>query len=107
MRALLFVEPGRLLYDDVPAPRLQGPGEALVRPVASSRCDLDAVIVRGLAPVAGPFALGHECVAEVVEVGAAVRTVAPRQRVVVPFAISCGACERCARGLTAHCAAVP
>jgi len=52
----------------------------------------------GCRPFTGPFPFGHECVAEVVRTGAAVRSVAPGDVVVVPFQISCG------RGPTAACA---
>jgi alcohol dehydrogenase len=131
---VVFEAPGRLSWRDVPAPELQRPGEALVRPLAVARCDLDAALLRGDAPFRGralhwlrnhlpdrvgqrglfrdapfrgPFAFGHECVAEVLSTGDAVRTVEVGDRVVVPFQISCGRCERCARGLTASCAGVP
>ena len=40
-----------------------------MRPVASTTCDLDGAIVAGATPFAGPFAIGHECVAEVIDVG--------------------------------------
>ncbi|TMA99276.1 MAG: dehydrogenase [Deltaproteobacteria bacterium] len=79
----------------------------LVRPIAVATCDLDAVIVRGLAPFPPPFPLGHESVAEVVEIGDAVRTVRPGDRAVVPFQPACGACGFCRRGFTANCTAVP
>ena len=58
------------------------------------------------APFKGPYAFGHECVAEVLAIGDAVRGVRPGDRVLVPFQISCGACERCRRGLTASCSGV-
>ncbi|HJQ83935.1 MAG TPA: alcohol dehydrogenase catalytic domain-containing protein, partial [Candidatus Binatia bacterium] len=107
MRALTYVGPGALEWRDVEPPTLGGAGEALVRPLAVATCDLDAVIVRGLSPFAPPFPLGHECVAEVLEVGDGVRTVRPGDRVVVPFQPACGDCAFCRRGLTATCSAVP
>lgn len=107
MQALTFVAPGSIEMQEVPTARLQGAKEALVRPLAVARCDLDYVLARGKAPAEGPFALGHECVGEVVEVGDSVRAVAVGDRVVVPFQINCGECERCRRGLTASCTAVP
>jgi len=107
VKALIFVAPGRVEVREVPAPRIEGAAQALVRPISVARCDLDLSFVRGTAPAAGPFALGHECIADVVEVGDGVRTVRPGDRVVVPFQISCGACRRCARGQTGSCEAVP
>ena len=57
----------------------------------------------GHVPFKGPYAIGHECVAEVVAVGAGVATVRPGQVVVVPWAVSCGTCPECERGLTGKC----
>lgn len=107
MQTLTFVEPGNVEMREGPAPRIEAPIQAIVRPLAVSRCDLDFVFARGKAPVMGPFALGHECVAEVTTVGEAVTSVAPGDRVIVPFQISCGACDRCKRGHTGTCTAVP
>ena len=47
----------------------------------------------GRAPLPGPFAFGHEFVADVLEIGDAVRSVRPGDRVIVPFQVSCGTCE--------------
>jgi alcohol dehydrogenase len=107
MKQLTFVKPGQPLeWQEVPDPQLQGPGEALVRPVAVASCDLDKAVVQGATPWNGPFAFGHEFVAEVVAVGAEVQNFRPGQMVVVPFQISCGKCERCRRGLTGSCQSV-
>jgi Zn-dependent alcohol dehydrogenase len=43
---------------------------------APALCDLDQPILRGDAPIPGPIALGHEFVAEVIDVGDDVATVA-------------------------------
>lgn len=107
MQQLTFVGPGRLEWHEVRAPRLEGAGEALVRPVAVTRCDLDLYIATGLYPIQGPFAFGHETAGIVVDVGDGVRSVAPGDRVIVPFQISCGECAFCRRGLTNTCSAVP
>lgn len=106
MRQLTFVEAGRVEWADVPEPALDGPRGALVRPLAVALCDLDQPIILGETPIPGPIALGHEFVAEVVETGEEVASVRAGDRVVVPFQVSCGECERCSRGLTANCTAV-
>ena len=103
MRELDFVEKGRLEWREADDPSLQGDGEALVRPLAVATCDLDLMIVRGLVPTDDPFPFGHECVAEVTEVGDAVASVKPGDLVSVPFQISCGECEHCRRGQTGNC----
>ena len=107
MQQLTMTADRQVEWWDVPAPALQGPGEALVRPLAVALCDLDQPILRGDAPIPGPIAIGHEFVAEVTEVGDDVRSVAPGDRVVVPFQISCGACVRCRAGQTGDCTSVP
>ena len=103
MRQLTFLGPGTLEWEDVAAPRLSGDGDALVRPLAVATCDLDAAVMAGKAPLPGPFAFGHEFVAEVADVAEGVGTVRRGDRVIVPFQISCGTCDRCRRGLTASC----
>ncbi|HEU4657551.1 MAG TPA: alcohol dehydrogenase catalytic domain-containing protein [Capillimicrobium sp.] len=107
MRALTFRGPDDLVWDERPDVRLGGDGEAIVRPLAVATCDLDDLIVRGRSPFAPPFVLGHEGVAEVVEVGDRVASVRPGDRVVVPFQISCGACVACRQGRTGNCESVP
>ena len=107
MRQLTRSESCRIEWLEVEPPRIQGAREALVRPIAVTLCDVDRPMADGRFPVPGEIGLGHEFVAEVVEVGESVRTVGPGEVVVVPFQISCGVCDRCHRGLTAHCRAVP
>ena len=107
MRELNFIEKGKLEWRDADDPKLEGDGEAIVRPVALATCDLDAGIVSGPAPIEGPFAFGHECVAEVVDVGDSVKSVSPGDVVSVPFQISCGECDSCRAGKTGNCDSVP
>lgn len=106
MRALGVAPGGRIRWRDVPVPRPPGPGEALVHPIAVSTCDLDRALALGATPFALPLHLGHECVAEVVEVGDGVG-VSPGERVVVPFQISCGSCAACRDERPGNCAGVP
>jgi threonine dehydrogenase-like Zn-dependent dehydrogenase len=103
MKQLTFLKPGELEWREADEPRLEGDGEAIVRPVAVATCDLDKLLVRGLVPVAEPFPFGHEGVAEVADVGDAVRGFEPGDLVSVPFQISCGECDTCRRGHTGNC----
>jgi alcohol dehydrogenase len=107
MRSLTLTEDRRVEWLEAADPAIQGPGEAIVRPLAVALCDLDQPIIRGDAPVPPPVAIGHEGIAEVVEVGDEVTSVAAGDRVVVPFQISCGTCDRCLTGLTGDCRTVP
>jgi alcohol dehydrogenase len=107
MRALTYVGPRQLEWREADDPRIAGDGEAIVRHLAVATCDLDALIVGGVSPFPAPFTIGHEGVAEVLEVGDGVRTVRPGDRVLVPFQISCGTCGACAAGRTGNCENVP
>src|SRR5690349_5828610 len=107
MRQLTCVGPNAVEWQDVPEPRLHGDCEALIRPLAVARCDIDLFLTSGLFPPRGPFALGHECVAEVVALGDAVRGLDVGQRAVVSFQVSCGACGSCVAGHTANCDRYP
>jgi threonine dehydrogenase-like Zn-dependent dehydrogenase len=107
VRELVYVEPGKAEWRAAPVPRLEDQRDVIVRPVAASSCDLDRRIIRGKAPHRGPFALGHEAVAEVVEAGDECGSLAPGQLVVVTYNIACGACDRCRDGVTHSCPLVP
>jgi threonine dehydrogenase-like Zn-dependent dehydrogenase len=107
VRQLEVVGARSVRWADVAAPTLEGDGEALVRPLAVAICDLDAAWLTGVLPVTDPFPLGHECVAEVLQVGDGVSGVSPGDVVVVPFQISCGACAACLAGRTGNCTTVP
>ena len=128
MRELAFIRSGSLAWRDRDAPILRDPGDAIVRPFIAARCDGDTVPIHrpvsrlmqagiavraidpvvacicGRVPFRGPFAIGHECVAQVLAVGSGVQRVRVGQTVVVPWAVSCGTCEPCRRGLTSKCA---
>ncbi|MGH2987577.1 MAG: alcohol dehydrogenase catalytic domain-containing protein [Solirubrobacterales bacterium] len=107
MRTLTYLRPRVLEWQDSPDPVLEEDRDALVRPLAATVCDLDQFVIRGEAPFQGPFAIGHECLAEVVDLGDAVSRLKPGDRVIVPWHIACGECGRCRSGLTAHCEEVP
>jgi alcohol dehydrogenase len=107
VRQLNYIRPGVLEWHDVTAPALESDVGALVRPLLVSTCDMDGVVISGRVPLRGPVPVGHEGVAEVLEVGANVRLVKPADQVLVPWKISCGFCANCAVGHTAHCLTVP
>ena len=98
MKALYWDGSGSLEWREVSRPAIASPTDALVRPLAVSTCDLDQVIVHADRPVPGseqPFAIGHEGVGEVIEVGPAVRAIRTGDVVAISYHISCGACDRC------------
>ncbi|WP_075779697.1 zinc-dependent alcohol dehydrogenase [Streptomyces acidiscabies] len=107
MRELTYVARNSVEWREAPDPRLGSDREAIVAPVAATSCDVDTAILAGHGFIDPPFALGHECVARVIETGDAVTSVRPGVLVVVPWSINCGTCGHCSAGLTAHCSSVP
>jgi threonine dehydrogenase-like Zn-dependent dehydrogenase len=107
MRALMFRGPMALAWEEVETPKLVEPRDALVRPIAVARCDLDPAIALGLYPMPAPFVMGHEMVGEVVAVGEAISNVRLGDKVIVPFQLSCMTCAPCLRGHTNACVNVP
>jgi aryl-alcohol dehydrogenase len=79
-----------------------GPGEILVRVVASGVCHTDACVVHGELPTPLPVVLGHEGAGVVEAVGDGVTKAAPGDHVVMTFQ-SCGVCAGCQSGHPALC----
>ena len=82
-----------------------GPGEVLVKIVASGLCGSDLHAVDGdrtLVPF--PAVLGHEAGGVVVETGPGVTRLRPGDHVVLSIVPSCGGCPMCRRGRPNYCA---
>jgi L-gulonate 5-dehydrogenase len=101
MRALVFPEKGAAIMRDVPAPT-PGPGEVLVRPVATGLCAGDLYIYTGKNPYVSYPRIGCHEIAGVIETGT---PALPRGTPVVvePF-IGCGHCYPCRVGKPNCCA---
>src|SRR6476619_312446 len=96
MKALVYHGPGERSWDEVPDPRLEQPTDAIVRIDSSTICGTDLHILKGDVPEVQPGTiLGHEAVGIVVEVGDAVTTLEPGDRVLVSCITSCGRCRFC------------
>ena len=85
MKAFVLKEPGVVGWHDAPEPQLKQPYGAILRPVAVTPCSSDVhTVFGGGSPKAPNLILGHECVAQVLEVGEEVRDFAPGEIVAVP-----------------------
>jgi len=90
--------------DNVDDPTIIEPTDAIVRITSTGLCGSDLHLYE----VMGPFLsegdiLGHEPMGIVEEVGSAITHIAPGDRVVVPFQMSCGHCFMCDQGLNTQC----
>jgi alcohol dehydrogenase len=99
MKALVYHGPGKRSWDEVPDPAIQQPTDAIVRIDSTTICGTDLHILKGDVPEVRPGTiLGHEAVGTVVEVGDAVTTIQPGDRVLVSCITSCGRCRFCKEG---------
>jgi alcohol dehydrogenase len=104
MKALVYHGPGRHSWQDAPEPELVDPEDAIVRVDAVTICGTDLHILKGDVPeVENGRILGHEAVGTVEQVGAAVRTVRPGDRVLVSCISACGRCRYCRVGSYGQC----
>ncbi len=90
------IELEQLLLDE------PGPGEVLVRLVATGVCHTDTITRDGDLPLPLPGVLGHEGAGVVEQIGEGVTEVAVGDHVVLGWAF-CGVCRNCRRGEPKYC----
>jgi threonine dehydrogenase-like Zn-dependent dehydrogenase len=105
MKAITFHGVGDVRTEDVADPKISDPTDAIVRITTSAVCgsDLHQYHGRGGGLVQTGAVMGHEFMGVVEDVGPAVRSVKPGDRVVAPFSVSCGRCDWCRRRLPTQC----
>src|SRR5262250_2301043 len=82
-----------------------GPGEVLVKTVATGVCHSDLTVIEGGLPVAPPCILGHEPAGIVEAVGAGVTDFSPGDHVIGCVSAWCGVCKFCTGGRPYLCPA--
>ena len=104
MRAVVLAAPEDLRVEEVPEPRIEDPGDAIVRVKGAAICGADLFPYHGHTPgFENGTILGHEFVGVVEEVGPAVSRVQPGQRVVNTSMTSDGSCAHCRAGRRTQC----
>lgn len=104
MLAYTYIEKGRFALTEKPIPQLIDLRDALVRVTLGSICTSDLHIKHGSVPRAVPgITVGHEMVGIVEQVGSAVKTVKPGDRVTVNVETFCGECFFCRHGYVNNC----
>ncbi|HEX2576903.1 MAG TPA: zinc-dependent alcohol dehydrogenase [Aquihabitans sp.] len=104
MKALTWHGKRDVRVDDVPDPTIEEPTDAIIRVTSTAICGSDLHLYE----LFGPFieegdVLGHEPMGIVEAVGPEVTHIAPGDRVVIPFNISCGHCFMCTNDLQSQC----
>jgi threonine dehydrogenase-like Zn-dependent dehydrogenase len=104
VKALVFRDVGEVSFEDVPAPVIVEPGDAIVRVTTGAICGSDLHVLHGKIPgMTSGSVLGHECVGLVDEIGPGVTEFRPGDRVVASFQIACGRCWFCRRNVYNDC----
>lgn len=104
MRALVWHGKGDIRCDTVPDPKIEQPRDAIIKVNACAICGSDLHLLNGIIPsMESGDIVGHECMGEVVDVGAGVTNLKVGDRVVVPFTIACGECFFCSKGSFSGC----
>jgi len=103
MRAVIMHSPGDVRVEDVPAPQIVEPTDAIIRVDAACICGSDLWPYRGFENLRRPKQMGHEYIGTVEQVGEDVRDIAVGDFVVGSFMASDGTCEICAAGYQSRC----
>jgi len=104
MKALVYNGPGKKSLEQRPKPEIAAPTDAIVKIIKTTICGTDLHILKGDVPTCAPGRiLGHEGIGVIDNVGAAVTTFRPGDRVIVSCISSCGKCDYCRRGMYSHC----
>ncbi len=103
MKAFVFKDVGRLVYEERPIPHVKEPDDVLLKVKAVGICGSDLKIIEGKHHFRPDTVLGHEFCGEVVEVGSAVHHFKLGDRVAIDNNIRCGFCSFCRMGLTSQC----
>ena len=91
MKAAVYTGPGRASWNDVPAPSVIDPTDAVVRVDAVTICGTDLHILKGDVPTVDEGRiLGHEAVGTIKQVGSSVTRRHVGERVMIPCISSCG-----------------
>lgn len=103
MHGLLFEGRRKIRLADLPNPKVDQPTDAIIDVTLGGLCGSDLHPYEGREKCASGVVPGHEAVGIVRAVGEDVTTVAVGDRVIVPFTVSCGTCDRCRAGLSSRC----
>ena len=103
MRALVYEGSGKIRFVEDVEVREPGPGEVLVRIVASGICHSDISVINGTIDWPAPAVLGHEGAGVVEKLGPGVTELAVGDHVALHTLANCGRCGPCASGRPTHC----
>ncbi|MDQ6678026.1 MAG: glutathione-dependent formaldehyde dehydrogenase [Acidobacteriota bacterium] len=104
MKAICWHGTNDVRVDTVPDPKILATRDAVIQVTSTAICGSDLHLLDGYIPTmeSGDI-LGHEFMGDVVAVGTDVTNLKKGDRVVVPFALACGACWFCKSSFFSSC----
>ena len=104
MKAVTWQGTHDIQVTEVPDPKIEEPGDAIIKITSTALCGSDLHLYETLAPFMEPGDIvGHEPMGIVEEVGPGVSNLTVGDRVVVPFIVCCGSCFMCDQQLYSQC----
>ena len=103
MLQVVIEGPGSVRLVEAPDPTPPGPGGAVIATEASAICGSDLHFYDGDIPVGNAFAIGHEFIGTVIDIGSEVRNFAVGDRVLTASVAGCGHCDGCDTGNPVTC----
>jgi len=103
MKAVTYEGTRKMEVSSEPKPKLKAPTDAILRVTTAGICGSDLHMYDGRTDLSRGTVVGHEIMGVIDEVGEAVTSLKPGDRVVLPFNIACGFCYNCIRGFTSAC----
>jgi alcohol dehydrogenase len=104
MKALVYLGPAKKALQEHPNPVIAASTDAIVKITKTTICGTDLHILKGDLPSCQPGRiLGHEGVGIVDQIGAAVTTFEPGDRVLISCISACGRCAYCRKQMYSHC----
>jgi alcohol dehydrogenase len=104
MKALTYLGPGKISWQDKEKPILMQGTDAIVKVLKTTICGTDLHILRGDVPsVKSGRILGHEGIGVVDAVGTAVVKFRVGDRVIISCITADGICPNCRAGMYSHC----
>jgi glutathione-independent formaldehyde dehydrogenase len=103
VRGVILTGEREVAVESVPDAEIAAATDVLLRVTSSAICGTDLHFYDGRMGAEQGMVIGHEPLGVVEEVGAAVVSVKPGDRVVVPTHICCGFCASCVHGYSGAC----
>ena len=104
MKALVYLGPRKKSFEERPKPEISVPTDAIIKITKTTICGTDLHILKGDVRTCQPGRiLGHEGVGIVDQIGSAVTSFKPGDRVLISCVSACGKCVYCRKLMFSHC----